>query len=214
MKILYSHSPNFDKRPADTPIDMLVLHYTGMKTAQAALERMCDPQAEVSAHYMIDEDGSITQLVTEDKRAWHAGVAYWRGQTNINARSIGIEIVNPGHEWGYRAFPTIQIDAVIQLSKDILARHPIPAYNIVGHSDVAPRRKQDPGELFPWQKLAQNGVGLWLDSNSQQTNLLDLGYEDESTDSILAFQRHFTPNHLSGVLDDRTKLALSRICLT
>jgi len=214
MKISSSPSPNFDERPMDTPIDILVLHYTGMKTAHAALERMCDPQAKVSAHYMIDEDGSITQLVAEDKRAWHAGVAYWRGQTNINARSIGIEIVNPGHEWGYRAFPTLQIDAVIQLSKDILARHPIPARNVVGHSDVAPRRKQDPGELFPWQKLAQNGVGLWLDSNNHQTNLLDLGYEDESTDSILAFQRHFTPNHLSGVLDDRTKQALSRICLT
>jgi len=214
MKILSSPSPNFDERPADTPIDMLVLHYTGMKTAQDALERMCDPQAKVSAHYMIDEDGRITQLVTEDKRAWHAGVAYWRGQTNINARSIGIEIVNPGHEWGYRAFPTLQIDAVIQLSKDILARHPIPSRNVVGHSDVAPRRKQDPGELFPWQKLAQNGIGIWFSADKQQTSLLDLGYEDESTDSILAFQRHFTPNHLSGILDDRTKQALSRICLT
>ncbi|WP_419799756.1 N-acetylmuramoyl-L-alanine amidase [Terasakiella sp.] len=105
MKILSSPSPNFDERPTDTPIDMLVLHYTGMKSAQDALDRMCDSKAEVSAHYMIDEDGNIIQLVAEDKRAWHAGVAYWRGHTNINARSIGIEIVNPGHEWGYRAFP-------------------------------------------------------------------------------------------------------------
>lgn len=214
MTHIFHPSPNFDERPADIPIDMLIMHYTGMKTAEEALQRMCDPKAEVSAHYMINEDGTIFQLVTEDKRAWHAGVAYWRGQTNINARSIGIEIVNPGHEWGYRPFPEPQIKSVIDLAENILNRHPIPSRNVVGHSDIAPHRKQDPGELFPWERLARNGIGLWFGDDIYKTTLSDLGYDAEDADTILAFQRHFTPDHLTGILDDRTKQTLCRICLT
>jgi N-acetylmuramoyl-L-alanine amidase len=160
MHILQRSSPNFDSRDGQT-VDMLVLHYTGMKTAAEALERLCDPTAKVSAHYVVDEDGSIIQLVDEASRAWHAGVSSWRGHTNINQRSIGIEIVNPGHVFGYRTFPAAQMKSVVELCTQILARHAIPARNVVGHSDVAPARKQDPGELFDWALLAKHGIGLW-----------------------------------------------------
>ncbi|MGE4529478.1 MAG: N-acetylmuramoyl-L-alanine amidase, partial [Rhodospirillaceae bacterium] len=153
-------SPNHDARPAGAPVDMLVLHYTGMETAAAALARLCDPAAKVSAHYLIDEDGAVHALVAEDRRAWHAGVSAWRGEADVNARSIGIELVNPGHEFGYRDFPARQIDALADLCREILARHPIPPRNVVGHSDVAPRRKTDPGERFPWPALAKLGIGL------------------------------------------------------
>ena len=139
-------SPNFDDRPADTPIDMVVLHYTGMESAAAALEHLCDPGARVSAHYVIDEDGTIISLVAEDKRAWHAGEAYWRGETDINGRSVGVELVNPGHQFGYRDFPDPQMAALAHLAKEIQTRHSIPPRNIVGHSDISPRRKIDPGE--------------------------------------------------------------------
>jgi N-acetylmuramoyl-L-alanine amidase len=154
-------SPNFDDRPQNTPIDILLLHYTGMPTGAAAVARLCDPEAKVSAHYTVDEDGTIFAHVAEERRAWHAGLSWWAGERNVNARSIGIEIVNPGHEFGYRSFPDLQIEAVIKLSRDIVQRRKIPAARVLGHSDVAPARKLDPGELFPWGKLGLAGIGLW-----------------------------------------------------
>ena len=154
-------SPNHDSRPPGAAIDMLVLHYTGMIDARAALDRLCDPAAKVSAHYLIDEDGAVHRLVAESRRAWHAGRAVWRGNGDVNGASIGIELVNPGHEFGYRPFPDPQMDALIALARAILARHPIPARNVVGHSDVAPARRADPGELFDWARLAAAGIGLW-----------------------------------------------------
>ena len=156
-------SPNFDARPKDAPVDILLMHYTGMKTGAEALARLCSKKARVSAHYTVDEDGAIYSHVPEECRAWHAGVSYWAGATDINARSIGIEIVNPGHEFGYRAFPEAQIRAVIALAADIQMRREIPSERVLGHSDVAPARKNDPGELFPWKTLAENGIGLWPD---------------------------------------------------
>ncbi len=206
-------SPNFDARPADVPVDMLVFHYTGMASAQVALERMCDPEAEVSAHYMVEEDGALWALVDEDQRAWHAGVAYWRGETNINARSIGIEIVNPGHEFGYCVFPDAQIRAVIELAKEILSRHTIPARNVVGHSDVAPTRKSDPGEFFDWPGLAAQGIGLWpeeADHLEQDASVLGqaltaIGYDTSDYAAALkAFQRHFRPKRVTGRIDAET----------
>lgn len=161
---------------------MLVLHYTGMKTGRAALERMCDPVAEVSAHYMVEVDGDIFQLVDEDKRAWHAGVASWEGQSDINSRSIGIEIVNGGHnepleDGTLPLFPEVQIDAVIELSQAIIERHGITPDRIVGHSDIAPGRKQDPGEHFPWSTLAEKGIGLYpVVSGSHKTSLQLMGH--------------------------------------
>src|SRR5215510_11405009 len=132
-----------------------------METGAAAVARLCDAEAKVSAHYTVDEDGTIYAHVPEGQRAWHAGASWWAGERNVNGRSIGIEIVNPGHEFGYRSFPDAQIDAVIRLSLEILSRHAIPPERVIGHSDVAPARKQDPGELFPWKTLATAGVGLW-----------------------------------------------------
>ncbi len=159
-------SPNCGPRPDGAAIDMLILHYTGMESAEAALTRMCDADARVSAHYMIDEDGTVYRLVDEAMRAWHAGVSSWRGAGNINDRSIGIELVNPGHEFGYRRFPVSQMTALTGLCREILARHPIAPANVLGHSDVAPSRKQDPGELFDWQALAAAGIGLWPTAES------------------------------------------------
>lgn len=154
-------SPNRGPRPPDATVDMVVIHYTGMPTAEAALERMCDPKAKASAHYMIGEDGTVWRLVAEADRAWHAGESRWAGADNINDISIGIELVNPGHEFGYRPFAPAQMAALIALGRDIVARHPIPPRRVLGHSDVAPRRKQDPGELFDWAALADAGFGLW-----------------------------------------------------
>lgn len=166
MKIVPRFSLNFNARPMD-PISVLVLHYTGMKSAEEALLRLCDPASQVSSHYVVDEDGTIYQLVEEEMRAWHAGVSYWRGRENINDISIGIEIVNPGHEFGYRAFPQAQMQAVAALARDICDRHPaIEKRNVVGHSDIAPARKEDPGELFNWAWLAEQGVGLWPQQDS------------------------------------------------
>jgi len=164
MKIEVQSSPNFNARKH--PIDMLVFHYTGMETGQEALTRMCDPEAEVSAHYMVWEDGRVVQLVGEDKRAWHAGVASWQGDQDLNSRSIGIEIVNGGHDWPLAGdvlppYPNAQIEALIELSKGILERWDVPFNRIVGHSDIAPPRKADPGEHFPWDRLARAGVGKW-----------------------------------------------------
>lgn len=198
---------------------MLVLHYTGMQSAEAALERLCDANAKVSAHYCIDTNGDVTALVDEDKRAWHAGVSFWRGHTDINARSIGIELVNPGHEYGYEPFPEQQIAALIELAKDILSRYPIEARNVVGHSDVAPTRKTDPGELFPWQRLADEGVGVWPDAiatNDQASDIADLllayGYEtDDVAAAITAFQRHFRVGKIDGIADIETQALLSNL---
>ncbi|MEO5866412.1 MAG: N-acetylmuramoyl-L-alanine amidase, partial [Sphingomonas sp.] len=152
MSMIDQPSPNFDDRLL--PVSMIVLHYTGMQDARSAIDRLCDPAAKVSAHYVVDEDGSIHRLVGEDKRAWHAGRSRWRGVEDVNSASVGIEIVNPGHEFGYRPFAEEQIDALIPLVAEIKERHGITRGNVVGHSDVAPSRKQDPGELFPWARLA------------------------------------------------------------
>ena len=204
-------SPNFDARP-DVPIDMLILHYTGMQTAQDAIDRLRDPLARVTSHYVVDEDGAVLRLVPEELRAWHAGVSYWRGHTVLNDRSIGIEIVNPGHEWGYRDFPVLQLAAVCDLCLEICARHPIPARNIVAHSDVAPDRKEDPGERFPGQDFAKNGVGIWPEHDAAgaagdvRAALAEVGYRIDLDLPILlrAFQRHWRPEAITGEADTGT----------
>ena len=206
-------SANFDPRPGNTPVDMLVLHYTGMKTMGEALGRLLDPDAKVSAHWLIDEDGTIYRLVDESERAWHAGVAHWRGETDVNGRSVGIELVNPGHDFGYRPFPERQMAALTELAREILSRHPIPARNVVGHSDVAPTRKADPGELFDWSRLAAHGVGLWPgDWEATETSgegflqmLASYGYDIADPDAAArAFQRHFRPGCIDGEADAHT----------
>jgi len=216
-------SPNFDERGAGREIDILLLHYTGMETGEAALERLCDPAAKVSAHYCIDEDGTTYRLVPEEQRAWHAGVAFWAGDTAINARSIGIELVNPGHEFGYRPFPEPQIAALKDLARDILSRHPIPPARVLGHSDVAPARKEDPGELFDWRGLAEIGIGLWPsnaaprevpDETTLRTMLSGYGYDaaELPLDILLtAFQRHFRPEAVTGTADSETAARLHRL---
>lgn len=159
MNVIEAASPNFDARTA-TP-SILVLHYTGMRTGEEAIARLRDPDSRVSSHYVVEEDGRIFRLVAEERRAWHAGVSFWRGRRNVNGDSIGIEIVNPGHEFGYRPFPEAQVAAVTDLIADIRTRWSIEDRDIVGHSDVAPTRKDDPGELFPWKRLAEAGHGVW-----------------------------------------------------
>ena len=220
-------SPNHDARPASGRIDMLVLHYTGMRTAAEALDRLCDPAAKVSAHYVIDEDGTVWRLVDEGRRAWHAGVSFWQGTENVNAVSIGIELVNPGHEWGYRGFPEPQMAALETLGRALLERHPIPADRVVGHADVAPLRKQDPGELFEWPRLAHAGIGLWpiddapLPKNigAAQVMLGAIGYrvsssgtlDDETRQVLVAFQRRYRPACIDGSLDDETASRLAAV---
>ena len=198
-------SPNHDDR-GGAPIDMLVLHYTGMTSGAAALERLCDVEARVSAHYTIDEDGTVYRHVPEDRRAWHAGVSHWAGISNVNARSIGIELVNPGHEYGYRAFPDVQVAALIRLSQGIVMRHPVATSQVLAHSDVAPARKEDPGELFPWEKLAAAGIGLWPQGIAGEVGpegLVRYGYDPDAPQDkvITAFQRHFRPAKLDGKWD-------------
>ncbi len=206
-------SPNFDPRPTGCPVDMLVIHYTGMPSAKAALERLGNPEAGVSAHYVIDEDGTVIRLVDEADRAWHAGRSWWRGEEDINARSVGVELINPGHEFGYRPFPEDQMRALEGLAGAIVGRHPIAARNVVGHADVAPRRKCDPGELFDWRRLAGTGVGLWpeaaepgrADEDAVGAALTEVGYETEDlTATITAFQRHFRPTRVDGAADAET----------
>ena len=222
-------SPNQDDRPPGALIDMLVLHYTGMPTAEAALARLCDPAARVSSHYVVEEDGTIWRLVDETRRAWHAGVSHWRGYAGLNDRSIGIEIVNPGHEWGYRPFPALQMAAVCELCLGVLKRHPIPPGNVVAHSDVAPDRKQDPGELFDWRGLAENGVGLWPtaagtgaapgesvcpDDGFRALEILgEIGYRtDLSLPTVLrAFQRRWRSESVTGEADRETLVRLSEV---
>jgi N-acetylmuramoyl-L-alanine amidase len=209
-------SPNHGPRRADAAIDMLVLHYTGMETAAIALDRLCDPEKQVGAHYVIEEDGSIWRLVPEDRRAWHAGSSFWAGETDINSRSIGIELVNPGHGPDYRPFPDAQMAVLEELCGDILARHPIPPHRILGHSDVAPGRKRDPGELFDWRRLAAAGIGIWPDivapalpdAADFTEHMRRFGYADGSIEAITAFQRHFHPTSLTGVADGETRARL------
>ena len=218
---------------------MLVLHYTGMRSARAALDRLRDPEAKVSAHYVVEEDGTIWRLVAEDRRAAHAGVSFWRGHAGLNDRSLGIEIVNPGHEHGYRDFPALQMAAVCDLCLSILSRHNIPPRNVVAHSDIAPDRKQDPGEKFDWPGLAREGVGLWPQGvpdlgiggavrdaaslRDVRAALGDIGYKvepegalDPALSGVLrAFQRHWRPEAVTGQADAGTLarlLAVARLC--
>jgi N-acetylmuramoyl-L-alanine amidase len=235
--VIPAPSPNFDARRA--PPDMLVLHYTGMPTGEGALARLHDPDAKVSAHYLIEEDGRVFALVDEARRAWHAGVSSWRGESDINARSIGLEIVNPGHEFGYRPFPEAQIAAVIDLVGDIRERWTIADDLILGHSDVAPRRKQDPGELFPWRTLADAGHGLWVEPppapgpplgpGDEGLGVIVLrgalarfgyeiasrgGYDQDLATVVTAFQRHFAQERCDGLADGATRarlMALTRL---
>jgi N-acetylmuramoyl-L-alanine amidase len=228
LAITEKPSPNHDERPAGEAVDMLILHYTGMRSAGEAIDRLCDPIARVSSHYVVDEDGTVVRLVPEARRAWHAGVSYWRGHHTLNGRSIGIEIVNPGHEWGYRDFPALQMAAVCDLSLSILSRHKIPARNVIAHSDVAPDRKEDPGEKFRWADLARNGVGLWpvgtpdlgsgaavrdpIELRPVRAALKRIGYHvvpegalDPGLSTVLrAFQRHWRPEAITGQADAGT----------
>jgi N-acetylmuramoyl-L-alanine amidase len=220
-------SPNHDERPADEPVDILVLHYTGMQSAEAAIARLCDPASRVSSHYVVEEDGTIWCLVPEARRAWHAGISFWRGHEGLNGRSVGVEIVNPGHEWGYRPFPGVQMDAVRALCAGILSRHPIPARNVVAHSDIAPDRKQDPGELFDWPGLAADGIGLWpdfppapaagpVDQEALRADLATIGYPPLADMATLlrAFQRRWRPEGVTGLADAETALRAAVLAST
>jgi N-acetylmuramoyl-L-alanine amidase len=230
-------SPNHGARAAGKPIDILLLHYTGMISGERALAWLANPQSQVSAHYFVGEDGRIVQMVEESQRAWHAGQSFWAGESDINSRSIGIEVANPGHEFGYRGFPRVQIAAVVALCRDILARHAIPPTRVLAHSDVAPTRKEDPGELFPWGELNADGVGHWVmpeqvvagpllqlgDSGVEVADLkqrfrrygYDLGAEslfDEETAAVVrAFQRHFRPALVDGIADVSTLATLDKL---
>jgi N-acetylmuramoyl-L-alanine amidase len=215
-------SPNFDNRDQSHGLRFIVIHYTGMISADAALARLCDPKAKVSAHYLIDEAGRTYALVEESKRAWHAGVGTWRGITDINSASVGIELANPGHQHGYRAFPQRQLNAVQDLILGVMQRHNIPASGVIGHADVAPDRKEDPGELFPWEALAVNGAGIWPEvkdtdykfatDDEVQKLLRGVGYDcplsgtyDKPTRmALIAFQRHFHPENLTGTPENET----------
>lgn len=214
MRILDAPSPNHGPRPEGARAELLILHYTGMPTAAHALGRLCDPAAQVSAHYTVDEDGTVYAHVPEERRAWHAGVSSWRGMGDVNSRSIGIEIVNPGHEFGYRPFPRAQMDAVEALCRAVMGRHGIRAEDVLGHSDVAPARKEDPGELFDWPGLARAGIGLWPApspdderpfTDGEVTDLLHrYGYDAACARAVLSFQRHFAPDRLTGAADAET----------
>ena len=222
MKLIERPSPNHDARAL--PVSMIVLHYTGMPDADAALDRLTSPDAGVSAHYLIREDGSVVRMVDEDRRAWHAGKSYWRGITDVNSASVGIEIVNPGHEFGYRRFPDDQIAALIPLVTDIKARHGIGRGNIVGHSDVAPARKEDPGELFPWEDLARRRLALpsptrdlmdpyWTDAGFLLA-LERFGYDvTDAMKATIAFQRRFRPDLIDGIVDGECRAKLLSLLL-
>lgn len=228
-------SPNFDQRRA--PPDAIVLHYTGMQSGQAAIDRLRDPEARVSAHWVVEEDGRLFRLVDEARRAWHAGKGVWQGETDLNHASIGIEIVNPGHEWGYRPFPDAQIATVIALVGAIRERWAVPDARIIAHSDLAPDRKEDPGELFPWKRLAEAGHGLWFEPAAERiaalggpigpgdqglgvivlrSGLHRLGYglqpggdyDDETRQTVTAFQRHWRQERVDGIADGETRARL------
>ena len=234
LHIVERPSPNHDARAA--AIDMLVLHYTGMKTADEALARLIDPSAKVSAHYTIDTGGRVYRHVPEERRAWHAGASFWAGRTALNDCSIGIELVNPGHEFGYIPFTDDQIASLIVLAQGIVARHAIPAARVLAHSDVAPARKTDPGELFPWPRLAENGIGVWpsplprggalSSSEARQgegvvaADLARFGYGvppevDVPLEAVVtAFQRHFRPSCIDGVADSECAAILESLLAT
>ena len=232
LELIEAPSPNFEQRLS--PPDLIVLHYTGMATGEAALARLCDPTPpRVSSHYLVEEDGRIFRLVAEERVAWHAGASFWKGRRGLNAVSIGIEIVNPGHEFGYRPFPAAQIDSLIRLLDDVRSRWDVANGRIVGHSDIAPDRKVDPGELFPWKRLAEAGHGLWAEPSPSpgpplsegdegtgvfalQAGLTRLGYDsapsgqfDAATKTVVAaFQRHWRPGRVDGVADGETRARL------
>ncbi len=233
-------SPNHDARDPAKPADVLLLHYTGMASGEGAVRWLCNPVAKVSSHYVVFEDGQVVQLVDESRRAWHAGRSFWAGETDLNTRSVGIEILNPGHEWGYRPFPEAQIDAVIALAQGIVARHPIPPERVLAHSDVAPLRKDDPGELFPWQQLHEAGLGAFVPPapivagpalaagdagpavSDLQARLRAWGYGideadvfgEETAAVVRAFQRHFRPARVDGIADPSTRATLDRLLAT
>jgi N-acetylmuramoyl-L-alanine amidase len=233
-------SPNFGDRRGATAPDLLILHYTGTKTADEALAWLREPKSEVSSHYLVFEDGRVVQLVAEARRAWHAGVSSWEGATDVNSRSIGIEIANPGHEFGYPDFSAKQVRAVIVLCQDIVVRHRLRADHVLAHSDVAPGRKQDPGEKFPWRQLHKAGVGHWVtpsrggkgaalklgdggaDVLALQEELAAYGYGispsgefDQATANVIAaFQRHFRPARVDGIADTSTRITLQKLLVT
>ena len=218
-------SPNHDMRRL--PITMLVLHYTGMETGQAALDRLVDPEAKVSAHYLVKEDGKVIQLVDDGRRAWHAGVSFWNGISDVNSASIGIEIVNGGHEFGLPEYPRVQLTGLVRLCKKLINAYNIEDHNIVGHSDIAPGRKEDPGEKFPWKELSTRGLGYFPKQVSEdqrilfsrndtdraisvlQKGLAFIGYDlevngrldDKTSDVLTAFQRRYRPDLINGNID-------------
>ncbi len=216
-------SPNFDERAL--PITMAVLHYTEMKPVETALARLCDPEAKVSAHYLITEAGEVIRLVPEDKRAWHAGQSYWRGHKDVNSASIGIELDHPGHALGYRGFAPAQIDALVPLLHRIVRDHDIPRANVVGHSDVAPARKVDPGELFPWDRLAEYKLCLACPDKLEQGDPFDndaafylalerFGYDiTDGRKAVEAFQRRWRPERIDGEIDGQVRAILFRLLL-
>lgn len=235
--IVEAPSPNHGPRPPG-PVDVLILHYTGMRSAAAALARLRDPAASVSAHYLVDEDGAVARLVPEERRAWHAGRSSWRGRRDVNGASIGIELVNPGHDLGYRPFPAPQMAALTALCRAVLARHPIPPRHVLAHADVAPLRKRDPGELFDWRSLAAAGIGLWPAATAAtaaapacacgdrgpevaalQSALAAFGYAvavdgrfgPETAAVVRAFQRHFRPWRIDGRADKETTAQLTAL---
>ena len=216
-KFIEASSPNFDARAL--PVSIIVLHYTGMKDGPSALQRLTDPASKVSSHYLIEEDGRVFRLVAETDRAWHAGRSHWRGIDDVNSASVGIELVNPGHEFGYRPFPEAQMSALMPLMAEIVGRNGITRGNIVGHSDIAPSRKTDPGELFDWERLAAVRLALprpqkylidplWDDAGFLLA-LERFGYEVTETDAaVRAFQRRFRPDTIDGVIDGQTRAIL------
>lgn len=237
LAVRFRPSPNHEPRAGARRPDLLLLHYTGMESAEAALDWLTRPESKVSAHYLVDAAGEITQMVAEERRAWHAGAAHWAGESDINSCSIGIEIHNPGHDLGYPEFPEAQMRAVAALGRDILGRHPIPPARVLAHSDVAPARKRDPGEKFDWARLARAGVGLWVEPappgrdegpgagesgeevETLQQSLGEYGYGiemtgiyDEATRLVVAaFQRHFRPARVDGRADRSTRETLQRL---
>lgn len=220
--MIQTPSPNFDDRTL--PITMIVLHYTGMQDAASAIARLTDASAKVSAHYLIAEDGQIVQMVDEAQRAWHAGKSHWRSIDDVNSASVGIELVNPGHEFGYRPFPETQINALIPLMNELTMRYRITRGNVVGHSDIAPARKDDPGELFPWGHLARLRLAL----PSPTKNLMDPHWSDagftlalerfgydvaDPKAATIAFQRRFRPANIDGIVDGECRAKLLALLL-
>jgi len=216
MSVIDRPSPNFDARKS--PLSIVVLHYTGMPDAASALDRLTDPAAKVSAHWVVAEDGQLVRLVDEADRAWHAGKSWWRGISDVNSASIGIEIVNPGHEFGYRPFPPEQMTAVAGLVAAACRRHGIDPANVVGHSDIAPGRKDDPGELFDWPGLAAQGLATPIPAATLDPQWTDTGFlaalhrygydVAEPTPAVIAFQRRFRPVRFDGVIDAECRAIL------